>query len=223
MLTLQSIEANSNLYAYYKHGVFESIEKNISFMDMNEKSSLSRRVIADIAKYIDTGFGVLYCMEREKNHPRNTQAYILYQWRCGFSLKILSIMKDQNDKESFLDEYFSQILTVNMNTLSGIKSMLVEKIAQELGIIEWKMFSIVNIGMLRMKSPLVGFIDTDEDGFITKCLEIPQVFGFGDTPDEAIENLYIEISTLYNELLLNDDFSEEFIALKQTLCEAIEK
>lgn len=65
--------------------------------------------------------------------------------------------------------------------------------------------------------PFIAWVEPDDDGFIARCREVPQVYGFGVTPDEAMGALVDELISLREDLNSHDDFSEEYLNLKMLL------
>jgi len=77
----------------------------------------------------------------------------------------------------------------------------------------------VKINRLVTKSlniPFDVYVQPDDSGFIA---EIPRftLFGFGDTMEEAIENIKYELEALYEELNQDDDFTEEWLEIREFL------
>jgi len=68
----------------------------------------------------------------------------------------------------------------------------------------------------RLSKPLDAVVEPDDDGFIARLTDIP-LYGFGDDPIEAVETLKYEVESLYNELLEDDEFSHEWLIIKDFL------
>ena len=68
--------------------------------------------------------------------------------------------------------------------------------------------------------PLDILVEPDADGFIAKNPDLP-LYGYGDERDEAISNLQSEIETLYEDLMADDNFSEEWLQIKAFLRERV--
>lgn len=71
-----------------------------------------------------------------------------------------------------------------------------------------------------LKIPLSVIVEPDDDGFIAKTPELP-LYGYGEDRDEAIDNLKIEIESLYADLMQDDNFTEEWIQIKAFLKERV--
>jgi len=67
---------------------------------------------------------------------------------------------------------------------------------------------------LTLLSSLDIVVEPDSDGFFCKCIDIPQVYGHGDTPLEAIDMLKRETESLYYDLMEDDNWSDDFLKLK---------
>ncbi|MEW6265560.1 MAG: hypothetical protein AB1641_21005 [Thermodesulfobacteriota bacterium] len=59
-------------------------------------------------------------------------------------------------------------------------------------------------------------LEPDGDGFIARTVDL-DLFGFGDDPKEAVNNLKLEIEGLYHDLMTDDNFSEEWLKVKSFL------
>lgn len=71
-----------------------------------------------------------------------------------------------------------------------------------------------------LKIPLDAIVDFDEVGYLARTTDLP-VYGYGDDPIEAIEMLKREIESLHNDLMADDDFSDEWIEMKKFLAKRI--
>lgn len=71
-----------------------------------------------------------------------------------------------------------------------------------------------------LKIPLDAIVDFDETGYLARATDLP-VYGYGDDPVEAIEMLKREIESLYNDLMADDDFSDEWVEMKKFLAKRI--
>lgn len=69
----------------------------------------------------------------------------------------------------------------------------------------------------RLVSPLSVLVEADGDGFIARFPDIPQLYGYGDDVFESLENLKVELSTLHDDLMAGDDFTEEWLDVKKFL------
>lgn len=68
-----------------------------------------------------------------------------------------------------------------------------------------------------LKSKIECRLSKDEDGsFIIECPEL-KVYSSGDSRKEAVENIIDNIVTLYEDLMENDDYSDDWLEIKQKL------
>ena len=101
------------------------------------------------------------------------------------------------------------------NELANKISALEEKIRR----IEKATVGYIKINLLPTKSlrtPLDAIVEQDDGGFIARITDIP-LYGYGDDPVEAIDALKCEIESLYDDLMEDDDFTEEWLAIKDFL------
>ncbi len=71
-----------------------------------------------------------------------------------------------------------------------------------------------------LQVPLDTVLEPDGTGFIARTTEIP-LYGHGNNPEEAVEMLKREIESLYEDLMEDDEFSEEWLTIKRFLMERI--
>jgi hypothetical protein len=69
---------------------------------------------------------------------------------------------------------------------------------------------------LSLREPIQVMLEPDGDGFIARSADIP-LYGFGDDRMEALQALKVEIESTYRDLLVDDDFSQEWLSVKQFL------
>lgn len=63
---------------------------------------------------------------------------------------------------------------------------------------------------------------TEEDlGCTATCREIPQIYGYGDNPQDARAMLLREVQSMWEDLGRSDDFSQEFLDLREKLGDVI--
>ncbi len=101
------------------------------------------------------------------------------------------------------------------NELANKISALEEKIRR----IEKATVGYIKINLLPTKSlrtPLDAIVEQDDDGFIARITDVP-LYGYGDDPVEAIDALKCEIESLYDDLMEDDDFTEEWLTIKDFL------
>ncbi len=72
----------------------------------------------------------------------------------------------------------------------------------------------------QLRHPLDVIIEEDDEGFIARAVDF-SLFGCGDDRIEAIDALKFEIESLYSDLLEDDNFTEEWLNVKNFLKELI--
>lgn len=83
---------------------------------------------------------------------------------------------------------------------------------------ESKEIQSYELGQLEGRELLLPFtvsLEPDDDGFLAKCFEVPQVYGFGETRNEALSMLERELVSLNRDLQEDDAFAPEFLSLKK--------
>ncbi|MBW2742063.1 MAG: hypothetical protein JRE64_25210 [Deltaproteobacteria bacterium] len=101
------------------------------------------------------------------------------------------------------------------NEFANKISALEEKIRR----IEKATVGYIKINLLptkRLRTPLDAIVEQDDDGFIARITDVP-LYGYGDDPVEAIDALKCEIESLYDDLMEDDDFTEEWLTIKDFL------
>lgn len=79
--------------------------------------------------------------------------------------------------------------------------------------------NIVKLQTLRhfkLTAPLDVVVEPDDNGFIARTVDLP-LFGFGDDVVEALSVLKEEIESLYNDLMEDDKFTDEWLRYKNFL------
>ncbi len=94
------------------------------------------------------------------------------------------------------------------------------------GIEQSRIFKISVLPTKKLKEPIESIIESDDEGYIIRTIDLP-LYGYGDDPIEAIQNLKYEIESLYDELMEDDNFSDEWLRyksyLKNIICEYYEE
>ncbi len=65
-------------------------------------------------------------------------------------------------------------------------------------------------------------IEPDDDGFIARNTD-PPLYGFGDSPEEALDALKYEIESLYHDLNQDDNFTSDWFKIRRLLGKIIIK
>jgi hypothetical protein len=69
--------------------------------------------------------------------------------------------------------------------------------------------------------PIEAILERDDEGFIARTIELP-LYGCGADPMDAIEMLKSEIESLYDDLMVDDNFTDDWIRAKEYLNSKIE-
>ncbi len=89
--------------------------------------------------------------------------------------------------------------------------------------------SVSNIGYIRinrlnrynLKIPMDIIIEPDEGGYLARTVDLP-LFGYEETPFEALNVLKNEIEMLYQDLSQEEKFSPNWLSIKEFLDQTIE-
>ena len=73
-----------------------------------------------------------------------------------------------------------------------------------------------------LSRPLDIVVEPDDDGFIARSFDLDR-YGFGYDSIEAVENLKLEIEDLYDDLMEDDNFTEEWLIVKKFLASVVEE
>lgn len=158
----------------------------------------------------------------KQRDPYTIQNMLFVSWRLWFTTQVLMDIETQNSSLSFLDDTEAKRLSGVHQLLGGVTSLYMPRLARLTEFDDsFELYGIYNIGEHPLKSAFLGNLVADGDGFIAKCFEVPQIYGYGDTRNEAKQNLHLELCTLYADLMVDDAFSEEFIVLKSLFKDAV--
>lgn len=189
---------------------------NIHFSgEQGEMGSLALHVINDTIKTTCLYIKIIDIFCRENVSVTGLQHCILATWRGWFNLQCLFNITEKNNSFTFLGDDLVLILETLKTTLQDNLGVVMSHITQHTGFdSSFELYGIYQINGLSLKSSFMGGLAQDDDGFIAKCFEVPQLYGYGDTREEARQNLNIELSTLYSDLMEDDNFSPDFLCVK---------
>lgn len=137
-----------------------------------------------------------------------------FMWPSGWSRTERKIPKDFWQRGA-AQLQLQRVEMLQRNELANKISALEEKIRR----IEKATVGYIKINLLLTKSlrtPLDAIVEQDDDGFIARITDVP-LYGYGDDPVEAIDALKCEIESLYDDLMEDDDFTEEWLTIKDFL------
>lgn len=71
-----------------------------------------------------------------------------------------------------------------------------------------------------VSTPIEAILERDGEGFVARTIELP-LYGYGSDPMDAIDMLKDEIESLYDDLMEDDNFTDEWIRAKKYLSSRI--
>jgi hypothetical protein len=77
-------------------------------------------------------------------------------------------------------------------------------------------FRVNTLKRHKLTTSIDVIIEPDDDGFIVRNADIP-IYGYGVDSMEAVECFKEELENLYEELMEDDDFTDEWLAIKEYL------
>ena len=104
--------------------------------------------------------------------------------------------------------------TSNQKYLLGVQSP--SEYNDQNNIKEKEIFKITVLPTKTLKEDIDAIIESDDEGYIIRTLNLP-LYGYGDDPFEAIQNIKYEIESLFNDLMEDDNFSDEWLRYKNYL------
>ena len=110
--------------------------------------------------------------------------------------------------ESFWMSYFQ-------SRISDLEERIEELDRRNVGFIKINL-----LASKKLSAPLDIIVEPDEDGFIARSADIP-LYGYGDDALEALDALKCEIESLYDDLMEDDKFTDEWLRIKELLHERI--
>lgn len=76
--------------------------------------------------------------------------------------------------------------------------------------------SIRSLHTKRLLAPLSAIVERDDGGYIAQTIDLP-LYGAGATPVEAVDALRWEIESLYEDLMEDNQFSDDWLKRKKLL------
>ena len=77
-------------------------------------------------------------------------------------------------------------------------------------------FKINMLPNKELKGPIDAILERDGEGFLARCIELP-LYGYGLDPVDAIDILKNEIETLYDDLMEDDNFTADWLKIRNYL------
>ena len=72
----------------------------------------------------------------------------------------------------------------------------------------------------RLRTPLDVVVQRHGDGYTARTVDLP-LYGHGDDPKASIDMLKREIESLYDDLMEDSAFSEDWLRIKDFLAQAV--
>lgn len=152
---------------------------------------------------------------------------------------LFQYQQEQTESFEHRKELFQHLFSFILRDAISKKSLFylsyfapIEKVLQEIRelrrIIESKLSNIKDAQVLQinrlpskhLSQPISVLIEDDKEGFLARTPDLP-LYGYGEDRLEAIEMLKREIESLYNDLMEDDSFSEEYSKIKEFLINRI--
>ncbi len=86
---------------------------------------------------------------------------------------------------------------------------------------ELQVLHILSLSTCRLTRPLQVVIQSDDEGYITRSPEFPQVYGFGDNASESLSAFRHELESLHSDLQEDDNFTPDWLPVKRVLSELV--
>lgn len=116
----------------------------------------------------------------------------------------------------------SQPRTINYSRpRTRILRSSIEKINETFTLVEFDSFKIFKFDSKTLKKPISATVTFEDGEFLAKTNFLP-LFGVGKTKKKAKKHLKYEINSLYEDLMEDDNFSEEFLNYKKFFIQNIE-
>ncbi|MFH0958648.1 MAG: hypothetical protein V1897_08095 [Pseudomonadota bacterium] len=77
-------------------------------------------------------------------------------------------------------------------------------------------FRITMLPNKEVSIPIDAILEREGEGFVARTIELP-LYGYGLDPMDAIDMLKDEIESLYDDLMEDDEFTDDWIKAKKCL------
>lgn len=132
-------------------------------------------------------------------------------------------MMQRNEQEATLDQIIPQTQSTSVSRQYASPESFVQNIIRSLNDNLTKIQSD-NVGIIRinflpnknLKAPIEAVVERDGELFIARSVEIP-LYGQGEDVVEAVDALKYELESLYDDLMEDDDFTDEWLRIKEFL------
>ena len=131
----------------------------------------------------------------------------------------------QETFESLREEVREILRTEKETILESVKEAVGQSTRQvRVTPIQREILGTIKLSFLPNKSlkiPIDAVLERDGEGYIARTLEIP-LYGSGEDAWEAIDALKWEIESLYDDLMEDDNFADEWLKIKEFLRQRID-
>lgn len=187
-----------------------------NLMDAFREASERKRLRAKTVEFLDVTAPLIDRLPALAKFVsiRQSAATTQMQLDIDFMLRDLLSMLDilhamvRNRKVLAHDEYkkLKFYLSSLRKTGNAIDKMLIARSGCPNGVTVEKF----SIGEIALRTPIRVFIEDDDTGKYVSCLEIPQLYGFGETEAEALDMLDREILSLREDVKDSDNVADEY-------------
>jgi hypothetical protein len=129
----------------------------------------------------------------------------------------------RKEVDTMFDELGPQTQSTDVSKQHDFRKALVQEIVrslhEKLPKIQSDSISVIRINFLPnkvLKAPIQAVVERDEEIFLARALEIP-LYGQGEDVVEAVDSLKCEIESLYDDLMEDDNFTDEWLKIKEFL------
>jgi hypothetical protein len=131
----------------------------------------------------------------------------------------------QETFESLKEEVHEILRTEKEDILESVKEAVAQSTRQvRVTHAQREILGTIKISFLPNKSlkiPIDAVLERDGEGFIARTLEMP-LYGSGEDAWEAVDALKWEIESLYDDLMQDDNFTDEWLRIKEFLSQRID-
>lgn len=160
---------------------------------------------------------VIDIIEDVQNSPSVDQGGRFLAWViCGLILNVEQFYQTVKGDRYLTGQQFRQLkqdIQSFKEAAMVVEKMLAEKISFPIDEAEY----LYAVAGKKLTTPLRIFFEDDDTGFHVSCFELPQLYGFGETKDEAREMLDREICSLYKDIKDDTHLSDEFVVVRNLL------
>lgn len=147
----------------------------------------------------------------------NGDVYI--QSNTSDSIPEQTLLKDRSLRDEWFDYPIERMAILDRHPSTDSTMRMSSSLPVAVGISEISETKILDINVLfgrNLNRPIKLILEPDSEGYIARTIDLP-LYGYGDDPVEATQNLKYEIESLYEELMEDDNFSDEWLKYRELL------